>query len=306
MEGEADGSFDPNYAVVFFAESNDGWADEVMYGGNAEHTDPYYSLYSDTATYFLTWDPEDIAAGLRFAPVSFNTPASTPVPYLWQEQVRIYNDSYQKGEDLGGGKPTTSYAGGKGWMSGLIGYNNGSTRTLGDMNFCTPQAQNGAGFPSPSVEVALAGMNFGAGGVQAHHAQVQVNNGSGFSAVSDVFYGSYEYTRDLSNINASLGNTTTIRIAVNTTVSPLNTASDYSACAFVRLVYPRGLNMSGQASFYGEVPQSASNTYLSVSNSGSQAITNVYDLGQNKRYVTTANSGNFQCNIDPGNRRHLV
>jgi hypothetical protein len=304
--GEGDGSFDNNDAILFYAQRNDGWADEVMYGSNAEQTNPYYSLYSDTATYFLTWDPDGVNAGQRFSAVNFNTPASTPAPYLWQSLVRFYNDSYQKGQDLGGGKPITTYTGGKGWMSGLIGYNNGSTRTLSDITFNTPQAQNGAGFPSPNLEVALAGMNLGAGGNQAHHAQVQVNNGSGFTAVSDVFFGSYEYIRDLSSVPVSLGNTTTFRVAVNTTVSPLHTASDYSACAFVRLEYPRATNMSGQASFVGEVPQSASTTYLSVTNAGSQAISNVYDIEQGKRYVTSNNGGSFQCNIDPGDRRLLV
>ena len=71
--GESDGVFNSNDEIVFFAEKNDGWADASMYVSEDEHTNPYYSLYNDTAAYFLTWDPNGVNNGLRFTEVPFTT-----------------------------------------------------------------------------------------------------------------------------------------------------------------------------------------------------------------------------------------
>lgn len=143
IAGQQDGSFDPNDEIIFYAETNDGWADASFYNEASQHTNPYYSLYTDTAAYFLTWDPAGIIQGERFSLVPFGTPASTPFEYLLEDRFRIYSDVYQKGEDLGSGKTITTYEGGKGWMSGLNGYNNGANRTIPDAVFSTPQAMDG-------------------------------------------------------------------------------------------------------------------------------------------------------------------
>lgn len=304
VAGEQDGSFDSNDEIIFFAEANDGWADASFYSDANEQTNPYYSLYTDTAAYFLTWDPAGNIQGERFSLVPFGTPASTPFEYIIEDRVRIYNDVYQKGEDLGSGKTISTYEGGKGWMSGLNGYNNGANRTIADAVFSTPQAFNGVGAPDKIIEVALAGINIGAGGNEAHHAQIQLNTGTGFNALSDVLFGSYEYIRASSAFSANLGSTTTVRVAVNPTISLINSPSDYSACAFVKLTYPRNLNMVNQNVFIGRVHESGNARFLNITNAGNVAF--IYDLDTKKQYVTNQIGGNVQCSFEPGIERRVV
>ena len=44
-----------NY-IAFYAEKNDGWLDKTLYKDSTHMANPFYSLYSDTIFYFLTWN----------------------------------------------------------------------------------------------------------------------------------------------------------------------------------------------------------------------------------------------------------
>lgn len=130
IEGENDGIFNTNDYIEVYAEKNDGWLDESMYPSASDHTNPHYSLYNDTATYYLTWHTDGTFSPFRYQTIANTPPVSTPVSYVLQESVRIYNNSYQLGKDLGSGVSKVPYHGGKGWMSGRFGYNNGSAENL--------------------------------------------------------------------------------------------------------------------------------------------------------------------------------
>src|ERR1051325_1598082 len=63
IKGEADGSFDVVDYIEFYGKKNDGSLDSVLYKGIlydqlVQQPNPYYSLFSDTSAYFLTWDTE--------------------------------------------------------------------------------------------------------------------------------------------------------------------------------------------------------------------------------------------------------
>ena len=51
--GERQGLFD---YIEFFAENNSGWFDVEMYDKPENQTNPHYSLITDTAAVFLTWN----------------------------------------------------------------------------------------------------------------------------------------------------------------------------------------------------------------------------------------------------------
>ncbi|MEX2595835.1 MAG: C25 family cysteine peptidase [Salibacteraceae bacterium] len=305
VEGSSDGSFDSGDYIEFYAQKNDGWADEVLYPDANSHTNPYYSLYNDTATYFVTWSPTNTASSFRYENKAYGTAAVTPVSYVLKTLVRFFNNNYQKGIDLGAGKPKATYDGGKGWMSNNFGYNSGNTSGIITSSFPTTSPYNGSA-TNPAVEVALSGINIGAGGNQAHHTQIQVNTGNGFNAISNVLYSSFDYVRDMSTISEPLTSTTQIRLVVSQAVSQINTASDYSACAYINLTYPRTLAMNGEDFFECTVPQAQSTQHFSATNFSSAQVDCIYDLGQNKRYEVSQNGGSIRANIDAGNQRSLV
>lgn len=56
IEGESDGRLDPQDFIEFFGYANDGMLDRELYVSPNQQPSTYYSLYSDTAIYYLTWN----------------------------------------------------------------------------------------------------------------------------------------------------------------------------------------------------------------------------------------------------------
>lgn len=309
IEGQSDGSFDPGDYIEFYAEKNDGWADQVLYPSAQQHTNPHYSLYNDTATYFLTWRTDGSHSTYRFETVPQGLPATTPVSHVIAEQTRIYNAVYRTGKDLGAGKAKTEYHGGKGWMSDNFGYNNSAqVLQLPVAAFQTPSPFAGAGAPQATVEVAVSGVNRGASAVDnAHHVQVQFQgNGASYTAIADLLFESYDYVRSTINVDpALLGTTTNIRLQTRQDISLLSTTSDYNACAYVTLRYPRTTAFNDETALLFYMPQSTVTLYFNATNFTNAPTTHLYDLGLHKRYEVDHNTtnGNVKTNIHAGVNR---
>ena len=61
IKGEADGVLNSSDYIEFYGKKNDGSLDSVLYKGYFQNKplrqpNPYYSLFNDTAAYFLTWN----------------------------------------------------------------------------------------------------------------------------------------------------------------------------------------------------------------------------------------------------------
>jgi len=68
LSGTGDGELDPGDTITFVGQRNRGTDELWAYDGDASaQSSTYYSLYSDTTTYWLTWGG---ASGLRGCPRS--------------------------------------------------------------------------------------------------------------------------------------------------------------------------------------------------------------------------------------------
>ena len=86
IEGESDGQFNNGDFIEFYGERNRGEADAGLYGGAAQQLNPYYSLFSDTAIYFLTWN--NTTNNLRYTFYQDTTfSAYTPSPYFLSKEI---------------------------------------------------------------------------------------------------------------------------------------------------------------------------------------------------------------------------
>ncbi|WP_205499753.1 putative type IX secretion system sortase PorU2 [Rufibacter psychrotolerans] len=148
VEGEADGSFDANDFIEFYGEKNDGALDRELYKDpDANHINPYYSLYTDTAAYFLTWST---APGKRMAVVDQNPAGLSPEPWHWQENIIFDNGEYSRGKRYG-----ENYMS---WMDAGEGYTGGSTSGF-TYNLPGMASNIFTGDASPKVEIAFVGAN---------------------------------------------------------------------------------------------------------------------------------------------------
>lgn len=116
VEGEADGSFDPGDYIEFYGEGNDGWLDSALYRSPEEHTNPYYSLYTDSLPYFLTWNESSSNSRIiAFSNTDFV--GKTPDSFFVHTNTISYNSHTYNGIPIGndGVKSYSEYVDGKGF-----------------------------------------------------------------------------------------------------------------------------------------------------------------------------------------------
>ena len=95
VPGEADGRLDSLDFVEFYGQRNDGWLDTLLYVSPDLMPHPHYSLYSDTATYFLTWRTDGLP-GKRVAQVP-SVPATSSATYHQETVLQVLANEYSGG-----------------------------------------------------------------------------------------------------------------------------------------------------------------------------------------------------------------
>ncbi len=95
VEGEADGRLDSLDYVEFYGQRNDGWLDTLLYASPDLMPHPHYSLYSDTATYFLTWRT-DGKAGRRIAQLPASATTQT-INHHQETVLQVQTNEYAAG-----------------------------------------------------------------------------------------------------------------------------------------------------------------------------------------------------------------
>ncbi|QMU27920.1 putative type IX secretion system sortase PorU2 [Adhaeribacter radiodurans] len=98
VQGQEDGVLNPGDYLEFYGQRNDGQLDREFYKNPQDHANSYFSLYTDTAAYFLTVAP---LPGKRAE--NFNLPATGLQPEPWHraERLKLYTAEYQGGAFYG-------------------------------------------------------------------------------------------------------------------------------------------------------------------------------------------------------------
>lgn len=99
VAGESDNRIDPTDFLEFYGRGNDGAPDSLLYRPHSTQPHAYYSLFSDTTAYFLTWRPARVAGpgkpGKRMASYTdTNDTGLTPESYHWAEELRVFTETY--------------------------------------------------------------------------------------------------------------------------------------------------------------------------------------------------------------------
>ncbi|HQQ98152.1 MAG TPA: C25 family cysteine peptidase [Cyclobacteriaceae bacterium] len=157
VSGENDAVFDPSDFIEFYGRKNDGTLDADLYKPNAQpHT--LYNLYSDTAAYFLTWNPLPVL-GRRMTLFSQPNPGGmVKDDYAYEDKLVLQTVSYADGYTLGGEIQDAAFDLGEGWTGspicvGASGCTGFSDITLSNLTGTFTSA-NG-----PVLEVLLVGQS---------------------------------------------------------------------------------------------------------------------------------------------------
>ncbi len=138
----------------FYGERNDGQADTELYTSVDAQPHTYYSLFTDTASYFLTWHTAG-TSGKRMSFSSINDPAgAAPTEFHLDEEIELMADQYASGVRYGSGFDLQSgiYDYGEGWVSGNL--TKGASR---DHNFVLEDVNTDGA--NPTVELVVHGIS---------------------------------------------------------------------------------------------------------------------------------------------------
>ncbi|SOD79909.1 putative type IX secretion system sortase PorU2 [Spirosoma fluviale] len=234
IEGEADGHFDASDFLEFYGRRNDGVADSLLYSPFSAQPHPYYSLFSDTTAYFLTWSAGNI--GKRMTGYADSSGAGlTPEPFHWAEDLRVFTDNYPGWPN--GITPKTEYS----FYEAGEGYTGVIQRK--DSPFSLTFALNNAvrNGPDPQVSVLLAGRDYTNHRVDCLLGPMPDN----LRLADSIRFSTYDNARIQPSLNwtdvSSDG-----RLIVSTVSRGENTSVDNYSISYIRVRYPQTFAMNKQ------------------------------------------------------------
>jgi len=255
--------------IEFYAQKNKGDMDKHMYASPDEDLfNPYYSMYTDSAAIFLTWN--NSTNNQRFADID-NELNGLPAPegFFMYDAVKLDNSQkYNKGVENGEQYESTFSPG--------EGFGNSFTT---DKTYSLNLDHIVSGGSGARLE-----MSFAAADDVQHNINLSVNSSN--ISVDDSNFSNYRHVNiDQSIPTSLLSATTDVRLLGQ------SGATDRYSIAFVKIKYPRSFNFSGENTFEFNMPASGSNQYLEISNFdyGSQPPV-LYDLTNGLRIVTNVSN----------------
>ncbi|PRY40053.1 FlgD-like protein [Spirosoma oryzae] len=126
VAGQTDGRLDADDYIDFYGQGNDGAPDSLLYRPASAMPHPYYSLFSDTTAYFLTYRL-DGKSGKRMASYTDSDETGlTAESWHWAEERRVFTQTYPTGTiyplgaNAGNGAILSSYDTGEGWTGPIL------------------------------------------------------------------------------------------------------------------------------------------------------------------------------------------
>lgn len=295
IHGDGDGLLNGSDFLEFFAQPNDGKFDTLLYGTSTKQPHPWYSLFNDTAYYFLTILPDtSLLRGKRLQGIfDANVNAYTPEDYVLAEVKVFPTEEYLNGPDFAGIASEvryylSDYDEGEGWASSRIGL--GSQRTF---SLSTPSRFIGG--PDPQLEIKVIGASNAFSNFPFnHHVQLQLGaDNANYSTIADRTFSGYQVQLFNPSISANqIGNTTTdvlLRI-----INDLGVAADFNCLSYAKLLYARSLNLNNSSALLSTLnhQKGGGKTRLQFTNYAlGKTSPIIYDLSLNQRIQAIYNLG---------------
>jgi len=279
IEGESDGTFDGNDFIELYCEHNDGWYDHKLYSDSAHVFNPHYSMFTDTAFYFLTWN--NSSSNKRMvSEVDLNFNAYPLSPYFWNEEKRIGNKSFNVGQTTIDGLAVPEYSDGEGWYESQVSQvlaQDTSTKTLQ-----TPYKKAGA--PDGWVKTEIAGT-----GSYTHFVEIYYND--------SLFYKDDFFNRTTVSIEFPLKSDWVDDVSkiLYKSVTSESHVKDRFAIAYSHIRYAREYNLGGENSFMMNIPSGGQTKDLLVMSNYNNLNSTVrlYDLTGGTRITVQPLGGEY-------------
>ena len=286
IEGGGDGTFDTTDFIEFYGEHNDGWFDEALYGSSEKHPNPYYSLFTDTISYYLTWN--NLVTNNRYSIETDTTFSNyTPTDYVLKEEVESFNSTYVDGKSNHFGATSLDYIESEGWFESWYSIGGSKVKTISSANAYSLGAD-------ATLETVVIGESNFAGANPDQHLRISIGN----TIFDTIFEGYQKITSRLSIPIADIGSTTS-SVSFQS-VNDLGSSVGKQAIVSLKLTYPHTLDFNGATTFSKFfVPRSSIQTkaYLNFNNFVASGDLIFYEFTTGKRINVSSSGANFQCLI---------
>ncbi|MCE6988519.1 C25 family cysteine peptidase [Dyadobacter sp. CY323] len=244
------GKLGENGNIQFYGEKNDGAADSLLYVSPKSMPHSHYSLYSDTAAYFLSWRVDGLPAKRVFEHHFQDT--KNRIEYHFEENIQLFNSHYLPGKfypagsNFDTGSVLTDYDAGEGWTGPEIPENQSFEMVFNTVNAMSEQ------FTKAEIELVLTGWTSG-----KHIYEVWNGDKANLKRkIATVDFSDYETSR----VHALLQKTDLNPDGkVNLTLLPVDKGGHISV-SFARLRYPQKSSFEtgiGQKRYYFDSSQNA-------------------------------------------------
>lgn len=279
IKGQEDARIHQGDYIEFYGLKNDGSSETELYIPNEAQPHTYYSLYTDTAAYFLTWKLS-ATAGKRMT--SFieanvnNLPAQT---HHRNQNILIFKSDYASGRVYPEGSNDevilSHFDYGEGWTGPRIRKGQFGDYSLSGINSTFTSGTK------PVLELLLTGRNN-----RRHNVSIQL--GSSISTLRTLpevtfnYYNTHLVRQEIEWSDISAGGELFLRVNV---IGFPETDADFVSVTYLKLNYPQQIDFAGETkkSFYLN-PNPAGKSYVEFLNTPASSI--IYDI-TDKDNVTT-------------------
>lgn len=258
--------------IEFWGEANDGKPDNVLYKDADYQLSDKYSLYSDSAIYFLTVNPA--GGNLRYTNAVNPPPgALTPEPYFFRRIEHHYRDRINRGYAaiVGEYVYASDYDMGEGWSSNEAAPCCDLTKIFYNLNVYTAGPSNGVSF-----EIAAVGTS-----LNTRNLRVKLYTDTIIDRPMPYF--TYLKVKKTGIPLTALLSPDYVPIYMNG--NSTNTL-DHIVVSSLALTYPAKFIFNNEKNFAFELKNSATSKYLVIDNFTYGTVAPVlYDINNGLRYV---------------------
>ncbi len=256
--------------IEFFGQKNRSEIDRFLFEfPEEEMLNPYYSLFSDTVHYFLTWNVN--GSGLRYTTLETelsNLPPSDS--WYWHKETLILKER-QVQRTYSEGIAESTFEKGEGFATNFL------TTINKELPVSAPY--------SNATDSAYVEINMVSSNGFSHDLEIKINDQI---EVEDNFSG-YQFKKYIIKKPAStLENPLQIQITGGTA------NNDRYALASAILHYPRNFDFANAGYFPFEIRGNGGDKYLEINNFNNGSETVLYDFTNNIRHVANINGNSFR------------
>ncbi len=274
-----------NY-LEFYGLKNDGVSDSPLYDpGDQPHT--FYNLFTDTASYFLTYKLGSESGKRMVFSSDKNTTGLTPEAYHIEDTIQLFTSNYAAGVKFGTGSSfsLSKYDNGEGWTGNFQ-----SKNAFKDFNF-TLENYVSSGI-NPVLETVIVG-----GNSLNHNAEIRIGpNTSSLGLMANVEFGGWGkefFSGSVASSSIGAGGEFVVRV----TAEGYPDVSERLSVAYMRLQYPQAIQLGNSENKVFTVSNpSAAKAWMQIATTNA-AGTRVFDITDPFNVIRIATT-NFSSRVD--------